>query len=110
MSSKLELKFINLWRSLHPSIELISEVKLIPKRRFRFDFVHMDSKTAIELNGGNFINGRHTRPVALNNEYEKMNLALLNGYQVFTLSNQMINEKWVNEIYSYILSKRYKLI
>jgi hypothetical protein len=107
MSSKLELKFINLWQQLHPSIKLISEVKLIPNRRFRFDFVHMDSKTAIELNGGNFINGRHTRPVALNNEYEKMNLALLNGYQVFILSSQMINEKWVNEISSYIISKSF---
>jgi hypothetical protein len=105
MSSKLELKFLDLWQHLHPSIELIPEVKLIPQRRFRFDFVHLNSKTAIELNGGNFINGRHTRPVALNNEYEKMNLALLNGYRVFILSSQMVNERWLSDISHYILNK-----
>lgn len=107
MSSKLESKFHDLWRQLHPSIELIPEVKLIPQRRFRFDFVHLDSKVAIELNGGNFINGRHTRPVALNNEYEKLNLALLKGFRVFVLSSQMINENWLNKIYLYILSRTY---
>ena len=49
MPSNLEFRFDNLWNELHPDIELETEVKLIPKRRFRFDYVHLLSKIIIEV-------------------------------------------------------------
>jgi hypothetical protein len=96
--SNLEHQFITLWQSLFPNVQLESEVQLIPKRRFRFDFVHRLSKVAIEINGGNWANGRHTRASALLSEYEKINLAQLEDYQVFLLNNEMITEEWITFI------------
>ena len=50
--SKLENEFIELWRKQYPEIYLEREVRLIPDRRFRFDYVHVSSRTVIEVNGG----------------------------------------------------------
>jgi hypothetical protein len=98
MPSNLEFRFDNLWNELHPDIELETEVKLIPKRRFRFDYVHLLSKIIIEVNGGNWAGGRHTRPANLVNEYEKLNLIQSMGYNVFILTGEMITERWLNLI------------
>jgi len=103
-SSHLEQQFLDLWRYYCPHLFLDREVKLIPKRRFRFDFVHQPSQVAIEINGGNWVRGRHTRPAGLLKEYEKHNLAQLLGYQVFILSKEMINEDWIKKIEDYINS------
>lgn len=100
--SNLENQFITLWESLFPEIKLDTEVKLIPQRRFRFDFVHRLSKVAIEINGGNWSRGRHTRASALLSEYEKINLAQMEGYQIFILNNEMITEEWLRKIYEQI--------
>ncbi len=105
MPSHLEYKFDNLWDELYPEIELEAEVKLIPKRKFRYDYVHHDSKVIIEVNGGNWMGGRHTRPVNLVSEYEKLNLAQNLGFNVFILTGEMINERWLNLIATTIKMK-----
>lgn len=108
--SPLETKFINLWNNLYPDTLLSKEVKLIPKRQYRFDFAHPFSKVAIEINGGNWVRGRHTRAGALNKEYEKLNLVQIEGYQVFILDGNMITSKWLAKIYEAIKfnsAKRY---
>lgn len=102
MSSQLETEFYHLWCLLYPDTPLQKEVPLIPKRKFRFDFVHQFSKTAIEINGGNWVNGRHTRASALGKEYEKINLAQMEGYRLFLLNNEMITPEWLHKIYESI--------
>jgi len=102
MPSTSELKFIKYWETLYPDIDLHTEYRFTPPRRFRFDFASIDSKVAIEINGGNWIRGRHTRASNLSNEYEKLNLATLNGWRVFVLSPEMINEDWLAKIASCI--------
>lgn len=98
MPSTAELKFIEYWETLYPDIDLHSEYRFLPPRRFRFDFASLESKVGIEINGGNWARGRHTNPKALLNEYEKLNLATLNGWRVFVLSPEMVNEEWLNAI------------
>jgi very-short-patch-repair endonuclease len=98
MISKLEREFEHLWTALYPEIDLTAEVKLIPKRRFRFDYVHEPSKVAIEINGGNWVKGRHTRPQALSDEYEKVLLANLEGYTVLFVSEKQINQDYLEKI------------
>jgi hypothetical protein len=100
--SKWELAFAELWDEYYPNIDLYFNYTFIPPRRFRFDFASIDSKVAIEINGGNWIRGRHTRASNLSNEYEKLNLATLNGWRVFVLSPEMINEDWLARIASCI--------
>lgn len=102
MVSKLEEQFESLWVNLFPDIDLEAEVKLIPNRRFRFDYVHYESQTAIEINGGNWNYGRHCRPKSLMSEYEKINLAQLLGFKVFILSGEMINDTWLQKIAYFI--------
>jgi very-short-patch-repair endonuclease len=102
MLSRAELRFAELWELLYPDIDLHTEYRFTPPRRFRFDFAFLPSKIAIEINGGNWIHGRHTRASNLSNEYEKLNLATLNGWRVFVLSPEMINEDWLARIASCI--------
>ena len=96
--SHLEEQFARLWLDLHPNIDLYSEYRFLPSRRFRFDFAETKTKIAIEIQGGNWGRGRHTNPKALINEYEKLSLAALHGWRVFLLSGEMVNEEWVNAI------------
>ena len=105
MPSKLELQFEQLWEAYFSHIDLEAEVKLIPNRRFRFDFVHHPSKTIIEINGGNWKYGRHCRPQSLLSEYEKLNLAQLSGYKVFILTAEMLTNEWLQLIADFITHK-----
>ena len=93
MPSSLELEFDYLWNYLHPNIDLETEVKLIPKRRFRFDYVHFPSMVAIELNGGIFTGGGHSRGKAQQRDYEKILLATALGYSVINLGTGQVNEE-----------------
>jgi hypothetical protein len=98
MISPLEFEFDNLWEQLFPDIELVAEIQLIPGRKFRFDYVHLEGKVVIELNGGNWVYGRHCRPKSLATEYEKLNLIQSLDYAVFILNNEMITERWLSLI------------
>jgi very-short-patch-repair endonuclease len=103
--SSLELKFYNIWnRQWKNLIILEREVKFIPTRRFRFDFVHRPSKTAIEIQG----RGKHGTFKGLDIDYTKLNLAIVNGWTVFQLSNPMINHSWIEQIGNYIISQQEK--
>lgn len=96
--STLERRFDNLWECLHPNVDLDTEVKLIPKRRFRFDYAHLTSKVAVEINGGIWGISGHSSGTGLQRDYEKINLAQSLGYAVFQLSSDMIDEHWLNLI------------
>ncbi len=59
-----------------------SEVKFDNDRKFRFDFAIQDKKIAIEIEGGIYTNGRHTRGAGFEKDMEKYNLAIQNGWVV----------------------------
>lgn len=93
MSSELEITFANLWITYYPEIDLHSEWRFAPPRRFRFDFAHLPSKIAIELQGGIFNpNTRHINGAALLKEHEKLNLAALLGWRIFYISTKTVND------------------
>lgn len=50
------------------------------RRKFRADFYCPHSMLIVEINGGEWIQGRHTRAVGYQNDLEKCNLAQLHGY------------------------------
>ena len=52
MTSNLERQFADLWLALYPTIDLYSEYRFSPPRRYRWDFCHPESKVAIEIQGG----------------------------------------------------------
>lgn len=59
-------------------------------RRWRFDLAYPDLKIAIEVEGGIFINGAHTRGKGYEDDLEKYNKATLLGWKLIRVSAGMI--------------------
>lgn len=69
-----------------PSIEH----RFHPVRRWRFDFAWPDSMVAVEVEGGVYSGGRHTRGVGFENDCEKYNEATLLGWRVMRVTGTQI--------------------
>jgi hypothetical protein len=59
----------------------VAEYKFHPVRRWRFDFCWLEQKVYLEINGGIFILGRHSRGPALLKEWEKIAAATAMGFR-----------------------------
>ena len=68
------------------------EQMLIPKRRFRFDFLITGTDLIVEVEGGTWSGGRHTRPAGFKKDCEKYNLALQHGYRVLRYTTDMVTK------------------
>ena len=118
IDSSAEMDFAQQWVDLFPSVDLVTQVKLIPKRRFRFDFAHFPSQTAIEINGavygvrgkdGRRRPGGHGSGPGLLRDYEKSRLAALQGWLTVFLAPQQITEESLRHIAA-IIEARTKLL
>ena len=54
-----------------------------PERQWRFDFAFIAQRIALEVEGGIYVNGRHTRAQGFVKDVEKYNNAALRGWRVF---------------------------
>lgn len=70
------------WRSLNGPA-LVPEHKFHAKRKWRIDFAHLETKTAIELDGGNWIRGRHNTGSGRKKDAEKLRHLAADGWTVF---------------------------
>lgn len=61
----------------------VREWRFHPLRKWRFDFAWPTQKVAVEVEGGIYSNGRHTRGSAFEADAEKYNTAALMGWRVF---------------------------
>jgi len=68
------------------------EYRFHPKRRWRFDFAWPDIKFAVEVEGGIWTGGRHTRGKGFENDLEKYAHALLLGWSVLRVGDKMIHD------------------
>lgn len=58
------------------------EHKFHPTRKWRFDAAWINHRVAVEIDGGVFCGGRHTRGVGFEKDCEKLNTAALLGWVV----------------------------
>ena len=85
-----ERAFITLWR-MFGGPEPVAEYRFHRDRRWRFDFAWPDVRCAVEIDGGAFTRGRHTRGKGFEADLEKMNEATLLGWRVFRFTPQMLS-------------------
>jgi very-short-patch-repair endonuclease len=68
------------------------EYQFHDKRRWRFDFAYPDCMLAIEIEGGQWIHGRHNRGAGLERDAEKYNRAALMGWRVLRFTTSMVED------------------
>jgi very-short-patch-repair endonuclease len=98
----LELRFAWLWVHVIKGPIITSEHKFHPTRKWRFDFAHLPTKTAIEIEGGIYSQGRHQRIQGFKDDAEKYFEAGLLGWRVFRLSSNMVTAKDLERIAAFI--------
>ena len=62
------------------------QAALVPGRRFRFDLVFLAERLAVEVDGGLFTGGRHSRGLGAEADMEKAALAIGLGWRVMRVS------------------------
>jgi very-short-patch-repair endonuclease len=90
--SPLEEKFARVYSAMFPNtfLELEHEYKFHPSRKWRFDFAHVATKVAIELEGGIYGKSRHTQAQGYIDDCDKYNAAAAHDWVVFRLATGMV--------------------
>jgi len=68
------------------NLDVVKEYKFHPERKWRFDYAILGNKIAIEIEGGIFTKGRHTRPTGFIKDMEKYNTATAMGWKVIRIA------------------------
>lgn len=68
----------------------MAEYKFHPKRRFRFDFAWPDHLLAVEIEGGSWIAGRHSRGTGFEADCLKYDEAIRLGWNVYRATSGMV--------------------
>lgn len=102
--SPLAAKFEYLWR-MWQGPELTKEHRFHSVRKWRLDYYHAPTRTAIELEGGIYSGGRHTRTAGYQGDIEKYNAAAMQGITVLRLGTGQVDHQHVTEIIDYISRK-----
>lgn len=99
---KLADKWYDFWRSSGgPRLE--REVRVCPERRWRADFAWRERKIFFEVDGGEFVFGRHSR--RLGADAEKLNYAQLLGWRMLKFPTSLVREDYVRRVCGRLLSE-----
>lgn len=70
-----------------------TEYRFAPPRRWRFDMAWPEEKVAVELEGGIWTGGRHSRGKGMQEDMEKYNAATSLGWKVLRYSTNDLRDK-----------------
>jgi hypothetical protein len=99
---KYKTSIVLAWFAEH-KLYAVPEFQFDDNRKWRFDFAFSpyESKVALEVQGGLFIGGRHSRGPALLKEHEKLNAAAIAGWRIlYTTPDQLCMQETVEMIKS----------
>ena len=90
--SQREQEFMAIWQQvampMPPGLAApVLEHRFHQVRRWRFDFAWLDQKVAVEIEGGTFTGGRHTRGLGHHQDCDKYNAAILDGWKVLRFTS-----------------------
>lgn len=86
INGEFQLKLIAL------EIEFVTEYQFEPKRQWRADYYFPDGNLILEIEGGAFINGRHTRGKGFIADMEKYNHLTKLGYKLLRCTPDQLNQ------------------
>lgn len=76
------------------SKEIVFKTFMSTSRKFRADYLCFDAGVIIEINGGQYINGRHNRGgKGYENDLTKLNIAQVNGFKIYQFTYEMLERK-----------------
>ncbi len=75
------------------------EYKFMPDRKFRIDFYWPDVKLAVEIEGGVWTRGRHTRGSGFIRDAEKYNLMTEHGIALLRYTPSGIDFEQIKRVY-----------
>lgn len=79
------------------------EYRFCPARKWQSDFAWPDLKVMVEVEGGTYIRGRHTRPEGYRRDCEKYNVAAILGWKVLRFTSEMVNSGEAIEVIEQVL-------
>lgn len=88
----------------------IREFRFSPPRLFRFDFAWPSRGIALEMEGGIWVHGGHNRGAAFADDCEKYNLAHLQGWRVFRLTERQIRDGSAFELVRQMLTTEIRYV
>lgn len=72
--------------------EAEAQYKFDAKRKWKADFAWPEHCVLVEIHGGEWVRGRHTRGSGVNNDCEKQNAAVLAGWRPLVFTGSMITD------------------
>jgi hypothetical protein len=80
-------------------VECVKEFQFHPERKWRFDYAIPAHKIALEVEGGVWTGGRHTRSKGFLGDMEKYNAGTLAGWRIFRVTpDELYKSKTINLI------------
>jgi len=93
MHSALEAAFVIAWQLYAPDApEPVAEYRFYPERKFRVDFAWVEQRVCVEVQGGVWTRGRHTRGAGYERDAIKLNLLQLLGWRCFYVTASMLRD------------------
>ena len=77
-----------------------------PTRRWRFDFCWPDIKVAMEVEGGTWSGGRHTRGSGFRKDCDKYNQAAILGWVVLRVTSDMVQDLTALRLLEQVFERR----
>jgi len=74
------------------------EYRFHPVRKWRFDFAFPDQRLAIEIDGGGWVGGRHSRGYGIESDCDKYNSAVLLGWRILRFTGKHVRNGLAIEI------------
>lgn len=84
--SSLKEKLFPLYLKNNISLTCVPEFRFDDTRRWRFDYAIPEHRIAVEVEGGIWTNGRHTRGKGYMNDMEKYNRATVLGWRLIRVA------------------------
>jgi len=86
--------------------EPVREYQAITGRKFRFDFAWLENRLLVEVNGGTYTKGAHSTGQGIARDYEKANLATLDGWRCLAFDGKAVRSGEAIEFVRKALGKK----